>query len=406
MSNFKTIFKYSLGLKIKDLSTKVMLILFVVLGLFLPIGFTIVSELLSKTDIMNVAIIESENSNQFLTSFENNELTSTDFDFEVIGKDICADYENEKCKKYDTIINIEKPLIYSFKSNNNVSVLQTTFASIMQQQYLVENNINESVLNEFYEIGNIAIEYDEKSGAFDYNLYGITMGLSIGLYMLLIFLLQLIGVEIAEEKSNRAMEIIMTSCSSQTHMTAKIMSNISYLAILIFTAVISGILGIVINNIYVGNNLFYFYGIFTMLNDTISISFVIITIVLSLVAIFMTSIITASIASTATSSQDFQVTSGPIIMFILIPYLLVMFNVSNNILIPLGFVPIMSAFIVPALLVKDVVSILYVIIVCIINVIFIFISIKFSSRLYKYGVLNYSAAPFLTILKNAFGKNN
>src|SRR5690606_17315223 len=69
----------------------------------------------------------------------------------------------------------------------------------------------------------------------------------IPIFILITIALQFIGTEIMEEKSTKAIEIIIASVKPRTHFFAKILSIMIFLVVQLFVYVIFGLIGVGIN---------------------------------------------------------------------------------------------------------------------------------------------------------------
>lgn len=221
-------------------------------------------------------------------------------------------------------------------------------------------------------------------------------------FMLTIFLIQMIGAEINEEKSTKSMEIIISNVSPATHFMSKLLSgNIFVLTqglLLIIYVLIGGAVRLVIN----GGNIL---GDSTMITDiTSSLSsigiidnlpiIIIFTLVLMIVTFIAYSLLAGILASITTNMEDFQQMQTPIVIISLIGYYLtlmaVMFDGSMFIKV-VSYIPFISALLSPALLVLGQIGIIDICISIILTIVVIFILYRYGLRIYKVGILNYSS---------------
>jgi len=222
-------------------------------------------------------------------------------------------------------------------------------------------------------------------------------------FMLTIFLIQMIGAEINEEKSTKSMEIIISNVSPATHFMSKLLSgNIFVLSqglLLIIYVLIGGLTRLIFNN----GNLMGDSSMITDITDMLSGIGVIdnlgIIIILSLILMVVTfvaySLLAGILASITTNMEDFQQLQSPIVFISLIGYYLtmlaVMFDGSMFIRI-VSYIPFISSLLSPALLALGQIGIIDICISIVLTIAIVFILYKYGLRIYKVGILNYSSS--------------
>lgn len=217
-------------------------------------------------------------------------------------------------------------------------------------------------------------------------------------FMLIIFLVQMVGGEICEEKTTKSMEIIISNVSPKTHLLSKVLaSNIFVISqgLLLFLYALIGffistrgggfalpteITSIWSNLVETGffNNLVYLIPL---------------TLILMVLSFLAYSLIAGILASMTTNMEDFQQIQTPIMLVLLAGYYLSMmagmFEGSLFIKI-LSYIPFLSCLISPSLFMMGQISIIDVLISIVILIFFIFVLFKYGLRIYKIGILNYS----------------
>ncbi len=221
-------------------------------------------------------------------------------------------------------------------------------------------------------------------------------------FMLTIFLVQMIGAEVNDEKSTRGMEIIISSVSPTVHFFAKVIAGnlfvimqgallfifgvIAFFSRKLFaTSAISEGITSEINNLYkmvlesdVASQLMYAVPL---------------TLILMLLTFLAYALLAGILASMTTNIEDFQQLQTPIIIISVIGYYLAImagvFTGATFIKV-LSFVPLISAILAPSLLVLEQISIMEVIISILIMIGFNYLLIKYGLKIYKVGILNYS----------------
>ncbi len=221
-------------------------------------------------------------------------------------------------------------------------------------------------------------------------------------FMLVVFLVQMLGSEINEEKSTRSMEIIISNVSPKTHFFSKILaSNIFVIGqgILLFLYAFIGLL--IRNSIGITSSANSITDSIGEVWQTLSTSglmdkmyyIIPLTLILMVLSFLAYSLVAGILASMTVNVEDFQQIQTPIMLVCLLSYYLAimagMFEGSTIIRI-LSYLPFISCLLAPALLVIGQITVIDVLISIIALIVFIFIAIKYGLRIYKVGILNYS----------------
>lgn len=216
-------------------------------------------------------------------------------------------------------------------------------------------------------------------------------------FMLIIFLVQMIGGEICEEKTTKSMEIIISNVSPKVHLFSKVLASNIFILIQAILLVIYSVLGILINT---KGQLQIDPNVDTLLTATLQSGFinkvltllpaVIILMVLSFIAY---SLIAGILASMTTNMEDFSQIQTPIMLVLLAGYYLAimagMFNGSTFIRV-LSYIPFLSCLIAPSLYILGQITMIDVGISILILILTIFLMTRYGLKIYKIGILNYS----------------
>ena len=216
-------------------------------------------------------------------------------------------------------------------------------------------------------------------------------------FMLIIFLVQMIGGEICEEKTTKSMEIIISNVSPKAHLFSKVLASNIFIIIQAILLVIYSVIGILIST---KGQLQIDPNVDTLLTATVSSGFldkvinllpaVIILMILSFIAY---SLIAGILASMTTNMEDFSQIQTPIMLVLLAGYYLAimagMFDGSTLIRV-LSYVPFLSCLIAPSLYIIGQITMIDVIISILILILTIFLMTKYGLKIYKIGILNYS----------------
>lgn len=234
-------------------------------------------------------------------------------------------------------------------------------------------------------------------------------------FMLVIFLVQMIGSEIYEEKSSRSMEIIISSVSPKTHFISKILSSNLFAIIQGLLLISYGTIGFIIKNSISTTSSSSVTSMFSTLWTTLvdsgfvdKLYYIIpITLLLLLLSFLAYSLVAGILASMTVNMEDYQQIQTPIMLVSLLSYYLAImagvFDGSTFIKV-LSYVPFISCLLSPALLVIEQISIVDVLISVAILLIFNIFIFKHGMGIYKEGILNYSNekvwSKFKKIIKN------
>ena len=228
-------------------------------------------------------------------------------------------------------------------------------------------------------------------------------------FMLTMFLVQMIGAEINEEKTTRGMEIIISNVSPKTHFLSKIIAGNTFVLLQGFLLVIYVLIGVFIRFITTktigGSNALisadignYVSGIIDTLKLTGVLTNLKLIIPLTLILMLLTfvaySLLAGILASMTTNMEDYQQVQTPIMIISLIGYYLsiiaAMFEGSLFIKI-VSFIPFISALLAPALLMLGQITIIDAIISILLVIALIWFLFKYGMKVYKVGILNYSS---------------
>ena len=222
-------------------------------------------------------------------------------------------------------------------------------------------------------------------------------------FMLTLFLVQMIGAEVNDEKTTRGMEIIISNVSPKVHFFSKVIAGnlfVLFQGVLLF--LYSG-LGLLVRNLIGGSDITGGIGseVGKAMNEILSssigsqLAYIIpLTLLLMIITFVAYSLLAGILASMTTNIEDFQQLQTPIAIISLVGYYLAMLaNVFGGSLFIkiLGMVPFISAILAPSLLVLGQFSILEMLLAIVLCLLTVFALIKYGLRIYKVGILNYSS---------------
>lgn len=315
----------------------------------------------------------------------------TDDEILIILEDDNTNYLKAQMITNKKMDNITYQLILQSLNNtkSTVAMMENGIDSTLLTQISTAINIERIVMNEERSI-------DENMELIMSTVFPI---LILPFFMLTIFLVQMVGGEICEEKTTKSMEIIISNVSPKIHLGSKILaSNIFVIgqAILLFIYLL---FGLAIGGMFSGgfNVPMEITSIWTTLIEAgfikQFIKFVPLMLSLFMMSFLAYSLVAGILASMTTNMEDFQQIQTPIMLISLASYYLAMmagmFEGSVFIKI-LSYIPFLSCLVSPSLFMMGQVGMMDVIISILILALFIFVLVKYGLRIYKVGILNYS----------------
>lgn len=273
---------------------------------------------------------------------------------------------------------------------------------------MTNSSISAEELNQIYapiEIERVILDETKKSESENMDTIMSTVFpiIILPVFMLTLFLVQMIGAEINDEKTTRGMEIIISNVSPKVHFFSKVIAGNVFIIMQGMLLLIYGGLGLFVRKILGTGNIMNslggnMTGMVEGIMQTEFISKLIYIIPLTLILMILTflaySLLAGILASMTTNAEDFSQLQTPIMLISLAGYYLAMmagmFKGALFIRI-LSYVPFISAILSPSLLVLGQIGIIDVIISIILAIIANYLLIKYGLRIYKVGILNYSS---------------
>ncbi len=345
------------------------------------------------------------NNAKYLEDYSKVEITKTNDNYETIVEII-------KEKKDKVLVQIKvdnenyisaKVVSYDGVGAITSTLITTTLTSIRSEMVLKKynithemyQNINQNVIPE-----NVVLE--ENFNDQKMIVSSIMQIITLPLFMLIIFLVQMIGAEVNEEKTTKSMEIIISNVSPKTHFLSKVLSSNLFVIIQGLLLICFSILGLVIRYVINDGNLLGEIGSeFESLTNGLNLGEIIdgiiyilpLMITMILLTFFAYSLLAGVLASMTTNLEDFQQLQTPIVVVSLVGYYLSvmtsMFEGSIFIRI-MSYIPFISAMLSPVLFVLGEITVIDLFISILMLIGIIYILLKYGMRIYKVGILNYS----------------
>ena len=366
-------------------------------------------------DTLEIIVIDNANVyDNFEANYLNNIKYINDYDdVEVTKYDKTYDEALEEVKEDDKLLLVidedsENYLKAKIVTNDEVgtitnTIIQATLTNIRSEIVLAEYNITKDMysnINNRVEIETEVLEEDNFENSMA--ISSIMQIITFPVFMLILFLVQMIGAEVNEEKTTKSMEIIISNVSPKTHFISKIIAANSFVIIqglLLLIFVFMGIgLRFVIGGSLITEDISSEVNSITEMIDIGSIasgiSIILPVIILMIILTFIAySLVAGILASMTTNLEDYQQLQTPIVVISLVGYYLSvmagMFKGSIFIRI-MSYIPFISSMLAPTLYVIGEITIFDLIGSIILLIGIIYLLIKYGLRIYKVGILNYS----------------
>ena len=361
------------------------------------------------SDSLNIYVIDNANGYDIFKSSLENDIKDADINISLSPKR--KDELIDSLKKNDVLVvlnNSEENYLESEVISENTidsTVYQQIVGSINTTKSMIgmiKTNIDPEVLTNISVPAKIdrTILSDSKSADENMEIVmnGVFPTLILPFFMLVIFLVQMVGGEICEEKTTRSMEIIIANISPKLHLFSKVLASNIFVIGQGLLLIIYSVIGLLIHNLTVGGSLFKDL---TMVFGNIDLSFISdklpvlipTTLILMILSFFAYAVISGILASMTVNIEDFNQLQSPIMITSIAGYYLAitasMFKGSLLIHI-LSYVPFLSAFLSPTLYIIGEINILEVLLSIVIMILFIYLLVKKGMKVYKNGILNYS----------------
>ena len=349
-------------------------------------------------------------------------LTSELEDKKIVVKSVSN--ESKKIKDDEILIslnlddNLLKAKVISDKKIDS-SVYQVIYQGLnaTKQQVLMERlNLDTNtlaLLSTNIDIDRVVLS-DKKSQDENMSLVMSTVfpSLILPFFMLIIFLVQMVGGEICEEKTTKSMEIIISNVSPKVHLLAKIVANNLFVLLQALLLFIYGLIAFFISSrngsLNIPSEITSVWDSLSasgLINDIVSLlPMLLVLIILSFLAY---SLLAGILASMTTNIEDFQQLQTPIVFILLAGYYLAimagMFQGSIFLKIA-GYIPLISCLLAPNLYIMGEISILDILIAIILLIGLLYLLIRYGMKIYKVGILNYSNEKVWSKFIKAFRK--
>ena len=229
---------------------------------------------------------------------------------------------------------------------------------------------------------------------------GTAYVITVPLFIALVFVIQMVGMEIFEEKSTKSTEIILSNVTPQAHLFAKIASAnlFSWFQFLLF--VVFGLLGLTSRNalMSVAPELAV-VDLTDFTNEIVSVLPVVL--ILYIMTNITYSFIMAILSATAYEMEDFQKIISPLMITMVIGFYIGIFSIfvpDTLFSVVIAHIPLFSLFIAPALWVSGVLSWVNIAVIVALQMALVYVLYRYGAKIYKQAILDYSGQGVFTRL--------
>ena len=282
------------------------------------------------------------------------------------------------------------------------TIISNTLDSVKREEVLKSYNITKEMYEKIeskVEVERIILDSENTDDNMLTNL--VVTIIIMPCFFLTVYLVQMIGAEINEEKSTKSMEIIISNVSAKTHFISKIISSNVFVLIQGALLLIYCIIGIIIRYFINGSIINSLPVELTTLGSTLSSSGIMdnikialpLMLLLLIITLFAYSIVSGVLASVTTNMEDYQQIQTPIVLILLAGfYLSSLASIfKGSIFIKVAsYIPFISSLLAPTMYALGEFSLFDMLISILLMVVTILLLMKYGFRIYKVGILNYS----------------
>lgn len=358
--------------------------------------------------IDNVGVIDT-----FKNAYEiNNKYLKSEINYSI--EEYKEGYDNaiEEIKDTDKILIVidkdetnyitSKLITNSSMDTITYTIISNTLDSVKREEVLKSYNITKEMYEKIeskVEVERIILDSENKDDNMLTNL--VVTIITMPFFFLTVYLVQMIGAEINEEKSTKSMEIIISNVSAKTHFISKIISSNVFVLIQGALLIIYCIIGIIIRYFVSGSIINSLPVELTTLGSTLSSSGIMdnikialpLMLLLLIITLFAYSIVSGVLASVTTNMEDYQQIQTPIVLILLAGfYLSSLASIfKGSIFIKVAsYLPFISSLLAPTMYALGEFSLFDMLISILLMVVTILLLMKYGFRIYKVGILNYS----------------
>ncbi len=246
-------------------------------------------------------------------------------------------------------------------------------------------------------------------------LEGIVTVLMLPVFILIILTTQFLGVDIIEEKSTKAIEIIISSVPAKLHFLSKIIVNISFLVAQSLILMLFGVFGILISRLLQSSGSLDTMSLLSEFASRVPnwpgilISLVMFMILGTLFYLTLAAIV----AAIATTQEDYQQFQAPLMLTLLSGFYIAIFlpilGLDSAIRV-IAYIPLFSPLVAPVAYATGVITLFETVISFFLLMVFVVLFMYVISPIYRVAILSYEETKFfkriLFYIKKAFSKSS
>lgn len=422
MDKFWFLVKYNLFKRIKRKSFIVInvILLILVVGMCnIPNIFSAVNKM--NDDEVNLVFYDQTNESDSYISFESENINcsfvSTTFSEDGLDG-ILENNEAVILLKFDEN-NILTSTIYSYGLDQSLKdELELTLQNAKLLSFKAHNPTLGDTLDDYLNSNTFTYnDLEDDSLSEENSILGvISMIIILPIFILIVFLMQYLGMDIIEEKSSRSIEYIISNVKPSHHFGSKILAIVFYLLIQgALFAVYAGIgmgLSAIISVFMNGGASQSYNQTIDNINQDVNINvgaflsrlpiILIFTFLFVIIGITFYIVIEALLSAMATSIEDFQQFQTPIMLLLVIGFyigIFTSFTPGASFVKILGYLPFFSPILAPMLLINGAYEWYNALISLVILGAFDVLIIKYGLPIYRVSLLDYSQDKVFVKLK-------
>lgn len=324
-------------------------------------------------------------------------------------------YYDEEDPTYRGIIYIylEGDLVKAEVYNRGMHGIITSFLTeLLPELQRMKYQVDHLVPGEL--IADTQYEFVKDPNAEDTELQAIMSALStaviIPIFILITMSLQFIGTEIMEEKSTKAIEIIIASVPPRTHFFAKILSIMIFMIVQLATYVIFGLVGFGLNELISAGQTAtggtgQSWGNIVGILGPVVLPTLIIVLICAILGGLIYSIIGGFFASLSVNQEDYQAIQTPVMMILMLSYVGgIMAGASqlSGLLLFFSYFPFSAPLVLPVAFAAGQIGWMEVVVSFSIMVGTAIVLLILFTPLYRASILSYDQSSLMKRIKNIY----
>ena len=296
-----------------------------------------------------------------------------------------------------------KSTIYSSSNVATITkiAINNTLNTIKKEIAISELGLSEEVLSKIYDgvpLSYQLLDFDSNETREDTSNVIVSVVVLVFImisFFIIIHLVQMVGAEINDEKTNKTMEIIISDVPPKIHFLSKLFSSMFFNMIQVGLFGVYGFVSTITRSSQT-NSSFIYEILNTVMTKEVVQSIVSILPVLGvffIITLLTYAMLSAILASVTTNIDDFQQLQTPLMLLVSLGLYLSIFAMifeGSFLVKAFSYVPLLSFMLSPTLYFLNQISMTSLILSIIVSIVFMFLVYHFGIRIYQMGILNYS----------------